>query len=71
MIKGFLTLYIAGLISGLLFPFINALMCQHVRGYREADHSYFISAYREVPMHYKLLAALLPVVNLIWVFELS
>jgi len=63
-------IYFIGLLSGLLFPIMDDLLQRYCAIYRdtEGENEIALKIYRKGPWHFKLLSAVIPVINLIWVF---
>jgi len=62
-------IYFIGLLSGLLFPVMDDLLLRYCSIYREesGENDIALKIYRQGPWYYKLLSAVIPVINLIWV----
>lgn len=68
-----LKIYIIGVIAGLIFPVVDDLLycySQTYRGVGSVESNDYVKVYRMGPFLYKLAAAFIPVMNLLWVITL-
>jgi hypothetical protein len=66
----FRIIYITGAVAGLLFPVMEELALRFSKRYMELDktpENKYVRLYREGPVHYKIIAALIPIFNIIWI----